>query len=95
MEPLQKKIQDIIKKHVTQLSDKDGMTRLFGIKEAAKEITELIEKDWVEKEYCEWFIRNTSIDEHTPFYFIKAKKGQFSVDELYDFWKLTNESHVS
>jgi hypothetical protein len=82
---MEEQIQKIIKKYVTQLSDRDGMTRLFGDDDAAKEITAHI------MEFIEWlefgshpFIQWT--DELGHFFTDEFDTKRWNINELFEYW---------
>ena len=84
---MEDKIRQIIKRHVSQLSDRDGMTRLFGDDRAAEEISNMfikfiewlvIEQEIFRGDLCDKYILNDN-----PY--IDGKTLE-TIEELFNYW---------
>jgi hypothetical protein len=84
---LKEKIIEIINKHEYWTS---------GAEMATDEITALIEKDYYEKGFTEWFENNVDkvdseyfiIEEQLAWRTVYKNAKYYTLDEVYDYWKL-------
>ena len=80
---MEETIRVILKKHLESLSDKDGMVRIFGIQDSAKEITQHV------FEFVEWLRLNTSGKSSSmwSFYFPETDMHLWvDTKDAYSYW---------
>jgi hypothetical protein len=83
---MEEQILKSIRKNVTQLNNKDGITRLFGTYEAAKEIADTFERfmEWYifgNHPFCGWYENVTE-----KFISDEVSDKKWSIPELFTYW---------